>query len=115
MTLIVGSSATSGTDQNPWSYSERLSIIAENIPEELLSRVTIYPLPDVPDDNVWCEQLKEIIPHNSIVFTGNEWVRDLCVQHDIQTDWIVPTIDISSTKIREMIRNGEVVSEWTTI
>jgi nicotinamide-nucleotide adenylyltransferase len=115
MTLIIGSSNISGTEENPWSYIERLSIISENIPEALLDRVTIYPLPDVPDDTVWCENLKQIIPHNSILFTGNEWVRDLCTVHDVQTDWIVPTIDISATKIREMIRNGEEVSQWTNI
>jgi nicotinamide-nucleotide adenylyltransferase len=115
MTLIIGSSNISGTEENPWSYPERLSIIAENLPEELLDRITIYPLSDVPDDAVWSENLKQIIPHNSILFTGNEWVRDLCAVHDIQTDWIVPTIDISATKIREMRRKGEDVSEWTAI
>ncbi len=115
MTLIVGSSNISSTDENPWSYPERLAIIAENLPEELLSRITIYPLPDVSDDDVWCQNLQEIIPHNSILFTGNEWVRDLCEKHDIHTDWIVPTIDISATRIREMIRNGEDVAQWTSL
>ncbi len=115
MTLIIGSSETSGTADNPWSYLERLSIIADSIPEEILNKMTMYPLPDVPDDTLWCEKLKEIIPHNSIIFTGNEWVRDICARHDIETDWIVPTIDISATRIREMIQNGEDVKEWTTI
>lgn len=115
MTLIIGSSNVSGTEENPWSYPERLAIIAENLPEELLSRITIYPLPDVPDDDIWCKQLKEIIPHNSVLFTGNEWVRDVCARHDVHTDWIVPTIDISATKIREMIRKGEDVGQWTMI
>jgi len=111
MTLIIGSSNIVGTQENPWSYTERLGIISESLAEDILSRVTIYPLSDVPDDDVWCENLKQIIPHNSVLFTGNEWVRDICTRHDIQTDWIVPTIDISGTKIREMIRNQEDVSE----
>lgn len=114
--LIVGSSETSGTEENPWTYPERLAIITENLPEVLLSRITLYPLPDVPDDDVWCENLQAIIAHNSILFTGNEWVRDLCARHDIQTDWIDSyTIDISGTKIREMIKKGEDVGQWTKI
>ena len=48
-----------------------------------------------------------------ILFMGNEWVRDICARHDIQTDWIDSyTIDISGTKIREMIRNKEDVSAF---
>jgi len=95
MTLIIGTSNISGTEENPWSYQARLSIILENLSEEWLERITIYPLSDVPDDDIWCESLKNIIPHNSVLFTGNEWVRGICSRHDIETDWIVPTIDIS--------------------
>jgi nicotinamide mononucleotide adenylyltransferase len=93
----------------------------------LLSRITICPLPDVPDDDIWCKNLKCILPPwqggikgglvpEVVLFTGNEWVRDICTRHDIQTDWISSyTIDISGTKIREMIRKGEDVSQWTKI
>jgi nicotinamide mononucleotide adenylyltransferase len=115
MTLIIGSSETSGTADNPWSYLDRLSIITDTLSEEFLNRMTIYPLPDTSDDDIWCDNLKNIIPHNSVLFTGNEWVRDICARHDIETDWIVPTIDISATQIREMIARGEDVSQWTTI
>lgn len=115
MTLIIGSSNISGTEANPWSYIERLSIITDNISEVLLEKITIYPLADVPSDDDWCQNLKEIIPHNSILFTGNEWVRDICMRHNIETEHIIPTIDISGTRIRDMIRNGEDVSQWTHI
>jgi nicotinamide mononucleotide adenylyltransferase len=115
MILIIGSSNVSGTEQNPWTYSERCDIITESLPQAFAERITFLTLADVLDDDVWCELLKKIIPHNSIIFTGNEWVRDICARHDIQTDWIVPTIDISATKIREMIRKGESVAQWTKI
>ena len=70
----------------------------------------------MPDDAIWCENLKKIIPHDSILFTGNEWVRDICTRNVIQTDWIDSyTIAISGTKIREMIRKGEDVGQWTMI
>jgi nicotinamide mononucleotide adenylyltransferase len=113
MILIIGSSEKSGTEDNPWAYHTRLSIIAENIPAELLERITIHPLADTPDDAVWCARLKVIMPTDSILFTGNEWVKTLCETHDIPTQWIESyAIDISGTKIREMIKRGEDVSAF---
>lgn len=47
-----------------------------------------------------------------VLFTGNEWVRDICERQGIATDWIIPTIDISGTKIREMMRKGESVDDF---
>lgn len=69
----------------------------------------------MPDDDVWCENLKQLFSEEVILFTGNEWVRDICERQGITTDWIIPTIDISATKIREMIKQGEDVSQWTNI
>jgi|GEM_PF-1308698 len=47
------------------------------------------------------------------LFTGNPWVQSICERHNIQTDWIDSyDIDISGTKIREMIQRGEDVSQW---
>lgn len=113
MILIIGSSEKSGTENNPWSYQARLSIIVENIPAELLEKITIYPLADTPDDDVWCAWLKAIIPTDAILFTGNEWVKTLCEKHHIQTQWIESyTVDISGTKIREMLTRGEDVSDF---
>ena len=84
-----------------------------NIAPELQSKITIIGLADVPDDDDWCAHLQLLIPEKSMVFTGNPWVRDICTRHDIQTDWIDSyTIDISGTKIREMIRNKEDVSAF---
>ena len=60
MILIIGSSNVSGTEQNPWTYSERCAIISESIPQEFFERITVLPLADVPDDDIWCENLKNL-------------------------------------------------------
>ena len=113
--LIVGSSDKSWTDENPWTLQEREEIIRASIPLELQEKIDILWLDDVPDDDVWCENLKQLFAEEVILFTGNEWVRDICERQGITTDWITPTIDISATKIREMIKQGEDVSQWTRI
>lgn len=113
--LIIGSSDKSWTDENPWTLQEREQIIRASIPLELQEKIDILWLDDVVDDDVWCENLKKVFSEEVILFTGNEWVRDICERHNIQTDWIIPTIDISATKIREMIKKGEDVSLFSTL
>jgi nicotinamide-nucleotide adenylyltransferase len=114
--LIIGSSEKSWTDENPWNVQEREEIIRASIPLEIQEKIDIASLADVPDDDVWCENLKVLVSPEVILFTGNEWVRDICERRGITTDWIDSyDIDISGTKIREMIRRGEDVSRWTSI
>ena len=113
--IIIGSSDKSWTDENPWTLQEREEIIRASIPLELQEKIDIIGLDDVPDDDVWCENLKQLFSEEVILFTGNEWVRDICERQGITTDWIIPTIDISATKIREVIKQGEDVSRWTNI
>jgi nicotinamide-nucleotide adenylyltransferase len=114
--LVIGSAEKSGTDENPWNLQEREEIIRASIPLELQERIDIIWLADVPDDDEWCENLKVLLPSEITLFTGNEWVRDICQRHGITTDWIDSyDIDISGTKIRDMIQKGEDVSRWTNI
>ncbi len=58
--LIIGSADKSGTDENPWNVQEREEIIRASIPLELQEKIDISSLVDVPDDDVWCENLKDI-------------------------------------------------------
>lgn len=114
--LIIGSADKSGTDENPWNVQEREEIIRASIPLELQEKIDISSLVDVPDDDVWCENLKDIFSWEVTLFTGNEWVKGICERHGIQTDWIGSyDIDISGTRIREMIQKGEDVSQYTFI
>ncbi|MCB9807211.1 adenylyltransferase/cytidyltransferase family protein [Candidatus Peribacteria bacterium] len=111
--LIIGSADKSGTDENPWDVQEREKIIRASIPLELQEKIDITSLADVPDDDVWCKNLKTLLPSEVTLFTGNEWVRSICERHEIQTDWIDSyDVDISGTRIRELIKKGEDVSQW---
>lgn len=114
--LIIGSADKFGTDENPWNVQEREGIIRASIPLELQEKIDIALLADVLDDDVWCENLKALLPPEVTLFTGNEWVRSICERHEIQTDWIESyDIDISGTKIREMIKKGENISAFCNI
>lgn len=114
--LIIGSADKSGTDENPWNVQEREEVIRASIPLEIQEKIDIASLADTPDDDEWYENLKALLPSEIILFTGNDWVKDICERHGIQTDWIGSyDVDISGTRIREMIKRGEDVSRWTHI
>lgn len=130
--LIIGSAEKSGTEENPWTLEEREEIIRATIPLELQERMDIVWLADTADDDVWGMNLQNLVNNEewndvlktlnsklqtwAVLFTGNEWVRGICVRHDIQTQWIKSyDIDVSGTKIREMIKRGEDVSEFTIL
>lgn len=127
--LIIGSADKSDTDENPWNVQEREEIIRASIPLELQEKIDIASLADVPDDDVWCLNLLNLITNFSsntkykiqntkyvpILFTGNDWVKGICERHGIQTDWIGSyDIDISGTKIREMLREGRDISQYAS-
>lgn len=59
--LIIGSAEKSGTEENPWTLQEREAIIRASIPLELQERMDIVGLDDVPDDDEWGENLKNLI------------------------------------------------------
>jgi nicotinamide mononucleotide adenylyltransferase len=114
--LIIGSADKSGTDENPWNVQEREEIIRASIPLEIQEKIDIASLADVPDDDVWSENLQYLFPSEVTLFTGNDWVKNICERHGIRTDWIGSyDIDISGTRIREMIQKGEDVSKWVNI
>ena len=58
--LIIGSADKFGTEENPWNVQEREEIIRASIPLELQEKIDITSLADVPDDDVWCENLKRL-------------------------------------------------------
>jgi cytidyltransferase-like protein len=119
LVIIIGSSDKSVTDENPWTVQEREAIIRASIPLELQEKVDITLLADFSDDDVWCENLLQIFYDYRLqitdyrLFTGNYWVKNICEHHKIETEWIDYTIDISGTRIREMMRRWEDVSAWT--
>ena len=58
--LVIGSADKYGTDENPWNVQEREEIIRASIPLELQEKIDIASLADVPDDDVWAENLRSL-------------------------------------------------------
>lgn len=103
VSILIGSSNRSKTPENPLTAEERKDYIRSIVGPD----VSISSLPDHPSDAVWASSLLELCGQGAVVYSGNQWVQDVCRQAGIVCRPIVHNVDISATRIREMIVQGD--------
>lgn len=114
--ILIGSSQESGTAANPLSYEQRKALI-ENIYGK---RVKVYPIPDIGVGNVseWGEYVLDTVKKccgktPDLFITGKEERRQSWFEGEngkaIAELKIPKTIDISASRLREMLSAGD---EW---
>jgi len=107
--VIIGSSNTSGTEDNPLTFEERQNLIHSCFPN-----LKIVELEDTEDttegDIVWAEKLEEL--GLDIIISGNSTVEDLINKHT-NLEFIRPKMHndeiYSGTEVRRRVKSGE---EW---
>ncbi|MBL7055072.1 nicotinamide-nucleotide adenylyltransferase [Candidatus Woesearchaeota archaeon] len=106
--ISIGSSQHSNTQDNPFSFEERIEMIEDALISENIGNYTIFPVPDVGNDSKWIEHLITLVPKFDIVYTGNDWTEK-CFKN-YKEKFMVKKIKlipgINSTTIRDkMIKN----------
>ena len=106
--FVIGSAQESGTKDNPWSADERKKILNEIFPD-----IPLYFLEDVPgDDKEWLENLNTLVGKYDALFSGNDWVLDVCRMYQVPCKKVKFNLDITGTAIREKLRAGLSVAEF---
>jgi len=105
ITIGIGSSQYGGTEENPWSFEERKKMIEQSLINEHIN-YSIVAIPDIHDEKNWVEHVKNIVSKFDVVYTGNEWVKKLFEEKGFEVKNIKIKIEISGTKLREMIKNS---------
>lgn len=103
ITILIGSSNCSRTKDNPLTFGERRTYIRSILGPE----IPIFPLPDDPSDEVWLSKLMRHIKPGDVVYSGNDWVLGLCRRAGVSCLPIPYVHDISATRIRGMITQGD--------
>ena len=103
----VGSSNESNTTDNPFSFEERKNMIEKVIKKEHLQKIEILPIPDINDDKEWVNHVLKITGNIDIVYTGNNWVKRLFSQKNIEVRTVTIIDNINATKIRKRISKNE--------
>lgn len=118
--IFIGSSQESGTNKNPYSYELRRELL-ENVYGE---QVKIYPLPDAGLGNVpaWGDYVLRHVKdrfgrYPDLLVSGKEGRRidwfDNAAELAISELYVPKSINISGTKMREMMENDQ-EEEWKT-
>ena len=135
--IVIWSSQESRTSMNPWTAEEREEIIRQDLNSEFRvqssewndssilnfefwtlnssKRIWFYYLPDILEsDELWLRELQKVAWSFDMLFSGNDWMRNICEEFGVPFAWIDYNIDISATQIREMISNWKDVSKYTS-
>jgi len=75
----IGSSQSSKTKSNPFTYEERVNFITSALNKRSIpsQRFTIYPIPDIFNANEWVNHVISIVGSVDNIFSNSDWVRQL--------------------------------------
>ena len=106
--LCIGSSNAKLEARNPFSASERKEMIELSLPDDLLSRVQIYEIPDFDDHEKWMKAIDAIVPDYDIVYTNDTQSAQIFLEHDKDIVGInfVDRQYLEGSKIRPLIASG---------
>ena len=105
--IAIGSSQFSHTEENPFSVEERIEMIEDTLIANDISDYTIFPIPDIGNDNKWVEHIELIVPQFDVVFTGNELTEKLFREKKYKVIKVKIMEGINGTTIRDKIVKNE--------
>ena len=103
----IGSSQEKNTRNNPFSYNERKNMVSKALKSIKIKNFRIYPIPDLYDDYKWTNHILRNLPKFHIAYSGNDWTIKCFKKHKIKAVKIKLVKNLSSTKIRESIKNNK--------
>lgn len=111
VTVAVGSSQESGTENNPWDYKKRKRMVCEVVRvlgvEGRIKR--ICSCPDNPSDRVWLAELKRRAGHFDVVVSNNDWVLSIFKDagYDVYESGLHNRDELEGVKVRKLMRDGD--------
>jgi len=105
--IAIGSSQFSHTEENPFSVEERIEMIEDTLMQNDISNYTIFPIPDISDDERWVAHVSSIVPEFDVVFTGNAMTEKLFSERGYKVKRVRMLEGINGTTIREMMLKNE--------
>lgn len=111
VTIGVGSSQESGTEDNPWNYMVRKQMVCEVIREQGIEAniERIFSCPDYPSDAKWVGEVKRRAGEFDVVVSNNPWTINVmrAAGYEVLEQGLYQRDELEGVKIREMMRNGD--------
>ncbi|PJA46976.1 hypothetical protein CO172_03415 [Candidatus Uhrbacteria bacterium CG_4_9_14_3_um_filter_36_7] len=96
--------------ENPFSFEERKEMIQRSLQDEDLIpkfNIDLIAIPDHALDKTWADQCLQTVQDVDTIWTGNEDVKKCFEDKNVKIQMIKEVPGISSTIIREAIKNSE--------
>jgi len=112
--LVIGIAHSEDKKDNPYSVKQRIEMIDLVLPANNISKYTLYPIPDYPDDNKWLREIETLVPKFDVIYMsdkntfGEKWIEK-CFKEKYIIKKIPALKNVDSTIIREKMNNNE---EW---
>ncbi|MEJ2261533.1 MAG: nicotinamide-nucleotide adenylyltransferase [Nitrosopumilaceae archaeon] len=109
--ILVTSSQFNYLEKDPFTAGERIEMIHNSIKESDvdLTRCIVLAIENQFNISTWIAYLESMLPHFDRVYSGNEYVKMLLADSDIEV--LIPEFldreKFNATKIRSMIISGE--------
>ena len=110
----IGSSQYQHTQQNPFSYEERKTMITTVLDYEQITNYTILAIPDIHDPPRWVDHVLTITRDFTDVFTNNSHTAELFKEQGFSTHMLglYEKQKYSGEEIRRRMRHEE---PWTDL
>jgi nicotinamide-nucleotide adenylyltransferase len=110
----IGSAQEKGTEQNPYSFSERRVMIAKALNEKGIKDCRFFPIDDMGDDEMWASEIERKLHVKNrrsevTIFSGNDWTLECFKKKGYYTKKIGLIEGINGTIVRGMMKEKR---EW---
>lgn len=111
--IVIGSAQFNFIDKDPFTAGERILMIHEALKEAGidLGRCYIIPVPNDENNARWLANLRSMVPHFDVLYSGNEFVDHLASSQDasltIKHPKFASKSDYNGTNIRRRIAAGK--------
>lgn len=106
--MALGSAQYGHTFRNPFSCSERMSMIAMAVEEAGLQVMDIVPVKDIHNHQRWAEHVKASVPAYDVIFTNSEVDRRIFsfAGDTVLKEWLHDRDRYEGKRIREALAQG---------
>jgi len=102
--IAIGSSQYSDTEENPYTFSQRKQMVAEAL-ENSNKEIEIVAVPDINDPPNWVKHVVKLVPHFDVIYTGNDFVKQLFTDKGYTVKTLKENLPISGTEMRREIKD----------
>lgn len=105
--IAIGSAEESGTEENPWTASQRMQMIQAALSEKKIptERYCILPVRNINNYDLWVEHVVKLTPPFQYVYSGSPIVEKLFKKDGRYVVHAVTLYkDISGTRVRMLIQ-----------